>query len=118
MDFVMVFIIGGIICAIGQILMDATKLTPAHILVIFVTAGAILAGLGWYEPLVALGKNGATVPLPGFGYSLVKGAIEEVDKIGLLGAFIGGVKNTSAGITAAIVFGYFISLIFSAKAKY
>lgn len=117
MDYLIVFAIGGIICTAGQILMDATKLTPAHILVIFVTAGAILTGIGWYEPLAEFAKNGATVPLPGFGYALAKGAMEEVDQTGLLGAFTGGVQNTSAGIAAAVVFGYFISVIFSSKSK-
>ena len=75
MDYLYAFIIGGIICTIGQVLMDATKLTPPKILVIFVVSGALLTGLGLYEPLVEMGRNGATVPLPGFGYSLTKGAI-------------------------------------------
>lgn len=117
MDYLYGFIIGGIICTIGQILMDATKLTPPKILVIFVVSGAILTGLGLYEPLVEMGRNGATVPLPGFGYSLTKGAIEGAAESGWLGALSGAIKNTAAGITAAVVFGYLIALIFSPKSK-
>ena len=86
------FIVGGLICIIGQILIDKTKLTPARILVIFVTLGAILGGLGIYQYLVDFAGAGATVPLTGFGYNLAKGAIEEVKNIGLIGAFTGGVK--------------------------
>lgn len=117
MDYFYAFIIGGVICVIGQILMDATKLTPPRILVIFVVAGAILTGLGLYQPIVDLAKNGATVPLPGFGYSLAKGAMEGAAKDGFMGAISGGIKNTAAGITAAVVFGYFIALVFSPKSK-
>lgn len=115
MEYVSVFLTGGAICLIGQILMDATKLTAPRILVIFVIAGAALQVLGWYEPLVEFGKSGATVPLPGFGYALAKGAMEEVSKEGLLGALTGGLKASSAGIGAAIGFGYLVSLIFSPK---
>ena len=86
------FVVGGLICIIGQILIDKTKLTPARILVIFVTTGAILGGLGIYQYLVDFAGAGATVPLTGFGYNLAKGAIEEVKNIGLIGAFTGGVK--------------------------
>ena len=86
------FLVGGLICVIGQILIDKTKLTSARILVIFVTAGVILGALGLYEPLVKFAGAGATVPLTGFGYNLAKGAIEAVKEIGLLGAFTGGVK--------------------------
>jgi stage V sporulation protein AE len=117
MNYIWAFIIGGIICVIGQILLDKTQLTSARILVIFVTAGVILTALKLYEPLVELGKAGATVPLPGFGYSLAKGVIKEVNDKGLLGAFTGGVKSTAGGISAAVVFGYIISVIFSPKTK-
>lgn len=117
MDYLYAFVIGGIICVIGQILMDTTKLTPPRILVIFVISGAILGGLGLYQPLVEIGKTGATVPLPGFGYSLAKGAMEGAAESGLLGAITGGIKNTAAGITAAVVFGYFIAILFSPKSK-
>ena len=117
MIYINAFIIGGIICAIGQVLMDKTKLTPARILVLYVTLGVLLTGLGLYQWLVKTGGAGATIPLTGFGYSLAKGVMEEVDKTGLLGAFTGGVKATSGGITAAVFFGYLISLIFRAKPK-
>ena len=111
------FIVGGVICSVGQILIDRTKLTPAKILVIFVTTGAILTALGVYQKLVDLGGAGATVPLTGFGYSLAKGAFKDVDQYGLLGAFTGGIKATAAGITAAVFFGYLVSVVFSPKAK-
>lgn len=116
MDYLYAFLIGGGICVIGQILMDTTKLTTPRILVIFVVAGAVLTGLGLYEPLVKLAKNGATVPLPGFGYSLAKGAMEGASE-GFLGVLSGGLKNTAAGVTAAVVFGYAVALIFSPKSK-
>ena len=111
------FICGGIICIIGQILIDKTKLTPARILVTFVSVGAILGGLGWYKYLIEWAGCGATVPLTGFGNSLAKGAIEDVKNIGLIGAFSGGIKSTSAGIAAAIFFGYIASIISKPKIK-
>lgn len=117
LDYVMAFLVGGLICALGQILMDFTPLNPAHVLVIFVTLGAILSGLGLYQPLVDLAGAGATVPLPGFGHTLVKGVIEEVNKSGALGILTGGLKSAAAGITVAIVFGYIMSLIFNPKPK-
>jgi len=116
MDYLYAFLIGGILCVIGQILIDATKLTAPRILVIFVVAGAVLTGLGLYEPLVKLAKNGATVPLPGFGYALAKGAMDGA-KEGFLQTLGGGIKNTAAGVAAAVVFGYLVSLIFSPKSK-
>lgn len=111
------FIVSGIICIIGQILIDKTKLTPAKILVIFVTTGAILGGLGIYKYLVDFAGCGATVPLTGFGYNLSKGAIEAVQTSGLLGAFTGGVKAAAGGIAAAVFFGYLASLISKPKMK-
>lgn len=117
MRYLDAFIVGGLICVIGQILIDKTKLTPARILVSFVTLGVILGALGVYEPLVKLGKAGATVPLPGFGYSLAKGVMREVDKKGLLGAFTGGIMGTAGGITAAIIFGYLMAVLFNPKTK-
>ncbi|WP_148867154.1 stage V sporulation protein AE [Thermosediminibacter litoriperuensis] len=117
MDYIMAFIIGGIICAVGQILMDFTPLTPAHVLVLFVTLGAVLSGLGLYQPLVDIAGAGATVPLPGFGHTLVKGVIDEVNKYGLLGVLTGGLRSAAAGITAAVVFGYLMALIFNPKPK-
>lgn len=117
MSLVKAFVIGGLICVIGQILIDKTKLTPARILVIFVTAGAILGGLGIYKYLVDFAGAGATVPLTGFGNNLAKGAIEAVKSSGLIGAFTGGVKNAAGGIAAAIFFGYIASLISKPKMK-
>ena len=111
------FVVGGIICVIGQILIDKTKLTPAKILVIYVTLGAILGGLGIYKYLVDFAGAGATVPLTGFGYNLAKGAIEAVEQNGLIGAFTGGVKAASGGIAAAVFFGYLASLISKPKMK-
>lgn len=111
------FIVGGLICVVGQILIDKTKLTSARILVLFVTIGAILGGLGIYKYLIEFAGAGATVPLLGFGANLAKGAIQEVQNIGLLGAFIGGVKAAAGGIAAAIFFGYIASLIAKPKIK-
>ena len=111
------FIVGGLICVIGQILIDKTKLTSARILVLFVTIGAILGGLGIYKYLIDFAGAGATVPLLGFGANLAKGAIQEVQNIGLLGAFVGGVKASAGGIAAAIFFGYLASLIAKPKMK-
>ena len=111
------FVVGGLICVIGQILIDKTKLTPARILVIFVTTGAILGGLGIYKYLVDFAGAGATVPLTGFGYNLAKGAIEGVKESGLVGAFTGGVKASAGGIAAAVFFGYLASLISKPKIK-
>lgn len=116
MDYLYAFLIGGGICLIGQILMDTTKLTIPRILVIFVVSGVILTGLGLYEPLVNLAKSGATVPLPGFGYSLAKGAMDGAED-GFLAALSGGIKNTAAGVAAAVAFGYIVALIFSPKSK-
>lgn len=115
MEYLWSFLIGGSICLIGQILMDATKLTAPRVLVIFVVSGAILTAFGLYQPLVELASTGATVPLPGFGYQLAKGAMESASKEGFLGALSGGIKNTAAGVAAAIAFGYFIALLFSPK---
>ncbi len=111
------FIVGGIICIIGQILIDKTKLTPARILVIYVTTGVILGGLGLYKYLVDFAGCGATVPLTGFGNLLAKGTITEVSSSGLIGAFTGGIKAASGGIAAAIFFGYIASLISKPKIK-
>ena len=111
------FVTGGLICVIGQILIDKTKLTPARILVTFVTTGVILGGLGIYKYLVDFAGAGATVPLTGFGYNLAKGAIEEVSQNGLVGAFVGGVKASAGGIAAAVFFGYLASLISKPKMK-
>ena len=117
MQMLKCFVVGGLICIIGQILIDKTKLTPARILVIFVTTGAILGGLGIYKYIIDFAGCGATVPLTGFGANLAKGAIQEVKSAGLLGAFTGGVKASAGGIAAAIFFGYIASLIAKPKIK-
>lgn len=117
MDYVNAFVVGGIICVIAQVLMDTTKLTPARILVSFVTIGVILGALNIYDVVVKYGKAGATVPLPGFGYSLAKATIREVNEKGLIGAFTGGIKGAAGGITAAIIFGYIMALLFNPKTK-
>lgn len=117
MQMLRCFVVGGLICIVGQILIDKTKLTPARILVIFVTTGAVLGGLGIYKYLIDFAGCGATVPLTGFGANLAKGAIQEVQISGLLGAFVGGVKSSSGGIAASIFFGYIASLIAKPKIK-
>ena len=117
MGLVKCFVVGGLICVIGQILIDKTKLTPARILVIFVTTGVILGGLGVYKYLVDFAGAGATVPLTGFGYNLAKGTIEAVKNDGIIGAFTGGLKASAGGIAAAVFFGYIASLISKPKMK-
>ena len=117
MDYAKAFIVGGLLCLIGQILIDKTKLTPARILVSYVVCGVFLTAIGIYEPLVDFAGGGATTPLTGFGYSIAKGVREAVDEKGLLGAFTGGLSATSAGIAAAIIFAFIASLIFSSKPK-
>ncbi|MDI6709483.1 MAG: stage V sporulation protein AE [Thermoanaerobacterales bacterium] len=117
MIFLKAFIIGGLFCAIGQLLMDLTnyKVTPAHILVGFVTAGVIISGLGLYQPLVDFAGAGATVPLTGFGHLLAQGSIKGAQQQGLIGAFTGGLATAAPGITAAVVFGYLTAVIFRPK---
>ena len=117
MEYLKVFLVGGIICAIGQLLVDKTKLTPARILVSFVVIGVILGGLGIYDPITELAGAGATVPLMGFGNTLAKGVREAIDEQGIIGAFTGGLKATAGGITAAIVFSLIVGLIFKARDK-
>ena len=117
MEYLKAFLVGGILCIIGQILIDKTKLTPARILTTYVVAGVILGGIGIYQPLVDWAGSGATVPLTGFGYTLAKGVKEAVADKGLLGALTGGITNTAAGITAAIFFGVLAASIFKAKPK-
>ncbi|HHY20671.1 MAG TPA: stage V sporulation protein AE [Bacilli bacterium] len=115
MIYVTAFIVGGIICVIGQLLMDIGKLTPAHTMSTLVVAGAILNGLGLYEPLIDFAGAGATVPITSFGNSLVHGAMAEAEKHGLIGVMTGIFEVTSAGISAAIIFGFIASLIFRPK---
>ena len=117
MEYVKAFLIGGILCLIGQILIDKTKLTPARILVSYVVCGVLLTAINLYPKLVNFAGAGATVPLTGFGYCLANGVKEAVDKDGLLGVFTGGLKATAGGITAAIISGLIVSLIFKDKDK-
>ena len=117
MQLLRCFIVGGALCVIGQILIDKPKLTPARILVAYVTTGVILGGLGIYKYLVDFAGSGATIPLTGFGYNLAKGTIEAVKENGLIGAFTGGLKASAGGIAAAVFFGYIASLISKPKIK-
>jgi len=117
MSILWAFIVGGAICVIGQLLIDLTKLTPARILVVFVVAGCILGGLGWYDRLVDFAGTGATVPLPGFGNVLARGVKKAVDERGLLGVFTGGFTAMAGGVTIAIVFGYLAALVSSPRAR-
>ncbi|AGC69364.1 sporulation stage V [Thermoclostridium stercorarium subsp. stercorarium DSM 8532] len=117
MEFVRAFLLGGIICVIGQLLIDLTKLTPARIMVIFVVAGVILGMLGIYPMLVEWGGAGATVPIIGFGNVLAKGVIEDVEQKGLIGAFSGGVRAGAVGIAAAVFFGYIMAVVSKPKTK-
>ena len=111
------FLVGGLICTIGQVLIDFTKLTPARILVTFVVAGVVLTAIGVYEPIVEFAGAGATVPLVGFGYSLAKGVQEAVMEYGLLGVLSGGLTATAAGITASVFFGLIMALLFKSGDK-
>ena len=117
MQYIYAFITGGLLCMIAQILIDKTKLTPARILVIYVTAGVFLTAIGLYEPLVEFAGAGATVPLTGFGYSLAKGIEESVSKDSWLGAFTGGLTAGAGGIAAAMLFAFLASLIFRSKGR-
>ena len=117
MDYLKAFVVGGLFCVIGQILIDKTKLTPARILVGYVVAGVILSALNIYEPLVDFAGAGATVPLTGFGNTLAKGVYEAVEQDGFIGILTGGLKATAGGITAAIIAGLIMSIIFKAKDK-
>lgn len=114
-QFIWAFIVGGIICVIGQIMMDVFKLTPAHTTVSLVVAGAILGGLGLYEPLIKFAGAGASVPISSFGNSLVKGAFAELERSGFVGILTGIFEVTSAGISSAIIFGFLTALIFRPK---
>lgn len=114
MEYLWAFLIGGGFCIIGQILMDTTTLTAPRILVLFVVSGVVLQAVGMYEPIVNLAGTGATVPLPGFGYSLAKGAMEGAEK-GFLEAITGPLEATAAGIGVALAFGYIVALIFNPK---
>ena len=117
MDYIKAFIAGGLLCLIGQILIDKTKLTPARILVSYVVAGVILSAIGLYGYLADFAGAGASVPLTGFGHTLANGVKEAIDATGFIGIFTGGLKATAGGITAAITAGLIASLIFKAKDK-
>ena len=116
-SFLIAFIVGGLICVVGQLIMDVGKLTPGHTLVILVVSGAILDGLGLYEPLIDFAGAGATIPITSFGNSLTHGAIAEAEKHGWVGVLTGMFEVTSSGISAAIVFGFIAALIFKPKGK-
>lgn len=117
MDYIKAFLIGGLICAAVQILLDRTKLMPGRVMVLLVCTGTVLGFIGVYEPFVKFAGAGASVPLLGFGNVLWKGVKEAVDKNGFLGIFLGGFKASAAGISAALIFGYLASLIFEPKMK-
>ena len=117
MEYIKAFLIGGAFCLIGQLLIDKTKLTPARILVGYVVTGVIFSAIGIYQPIVEFAGAGATVPLTGFGHCLAKGVKEAIEKDGFLGILTGGLKATAGGITAAIMAGLVVSLIFRAKDK-
>ena len=117
MDYVKAFLVGGLLCLIGQILIDKTKLTPARILVSYVVIGVFLGAVGLYQPLVDFAGAGASVPLTGFGNTLAKGVREAVEEDGFLGIFTGGLKASAGGITAVILAGLVASLLFKAKDK-
>ena len=117
MSLIKAFLVGGLFCLIGQILIDKTKLTPARILVSYVVIGVFLSALGLYEPLAEFAGAGTSVPLTGFGHALAKGVREAVDEKGFLGILTGGLKATAGGITAAVISGLIVSLVFKAKDK-
>ena len=116
-DLLKAFLIGGLFCAVAQILIDKTSLTPARILVLYVSLGVVLTAIGLYDPLVKFAGCGATTPLTGFGYSLAVGVKKAVDEKGLIGALLGGLTGTAGGIASAIVFGYTFALIFRSHPK-
>ena len=113
--YILSFLIGGLVCAVCQVILDNTTLTPAHILVGLVVLGSILTGLGWYESLINIAGAGATIPVSNFGYILTKGVLEAAEKDGLLGLFKGVLGMASAGISSSVIIAFFIALIFSPK---
>ena len=117
MTYLWVFLVGGTLCIIAQIIVDNTKYVAGQILVMYIVGGVVLTALGLYEPLVELAGSGATVPLTGFGYALVKGTFSAIDEQGFIGIFTGGLTATSAGICAALVFGYLASAVAKPRTK-
>lgn len=115
--YLKVFLVGGFICFLGQILIIKTNMTSSRILVLFVCIGAVMEAFGLYDPIVNFASAGATVPITGFGRSLAKGAIESIKEKGLLGVLTGGLTATAGGITAAVIFAYIFALIFNSKTK-
>lgn len=117
MEYIRAFVVGGLICAVGQLLIDYTKLTPARILVTFVVLGVILGGLGVYQPLIDYAGGGATIPLLGFGNTIAKGTLDAIREKGLMGVLTGGLTAASGGIAASMFFGLLAALIFKPKDK-
>src|SRR5690554_1884085 len=114
-NYLTAFLIGGLICVLGQLFLDNTRYTPAHLLVALVVLGSIFTGLGWYEPLIKFAGAGMTIPVSNFGYVLTKGVLEEAGRDGLMGLFKGLLETASAGISASVVIAFFIALIFNPK---
>ncbi len=117
LDFLKAFVVGGLICVIGQILIDLTKLTPARILVVFVISGVVLSAIGLYGPFAEWAGSGASVPLTGFGNVLVEGTKKEIDSLGWLGIFTGPLSSASIGISAAMISGFLVSIVAKPKSK-
>ena len=117
MDYIKAFLIGGLICALVQILLEKTRMMPGRVMVLLVVLGAVISFMGWYEPFMEFAGAGASVPLLGFGNMLMKGVREAVDENGFLGLFMGGFKAGAVGSSAALIFGYLASLIFKPKMK-
>lgn len=117
LSYIWAFLVGGAICVVGQLLISLTRLTPARILVLFVTLGVVLSAVGLYTPLAEFAGAGATVPLTGFGHALAQGAIKGARETGVLGAFTGGITATAGGVAAAILFGYLVAVVFRSKTK-
>ncbi|MET3575682.1 stage V sporulation protein AE [Bhargavaea ullalensis] len=117
MSFIVAFVVGGLICVVGQLLFDVANLTPGHTLSLLVVVGAVLDGFGLYEPLIDFAGAGATVPITSFGNSLVHGALQEAERHGLIGVITGIFEVTSSGISAAILFGFIASLVFRSKGR-
>lgn len=115
MQILLAFLIGGALCAVAQLILDLAKLQPAYVMVMFVSLGAAASALGWYSPLVKLAGAGATIPLSGFGHSLVQGVAEDVMKRGAVGLLTGGLTATSLGISAAVLFAWLMSVIFNPR---
>lgn len=118
MEYFWAFVIGGLICTVVQILMDNTKLQPGRIMVLLVLAGALLSLIGWYDPLLEFAGAGASVPLIGFGHTLMQGVKQAVEEQGLLGLFLGGFESGALGLSAALIFGYLASWLFPPRMKY